>query len=246
MRRAAAPGADGVTWADYRHGMRTPTRDLSEQLRAGTWTPGPVRMVDITSYTGKVFTAAIPTVEDRIVHRAMRRALDPSSTTASCGTGCRPTGPAATGSPRCARPTRHLSAGQRWVADIDVAGASAGGTAEQFVDWLAEHVTRRHVPCGVPPSGRGPAQPADPGQRAVAGAVPPATVPGRRQLDGSADRAVRRQLPALHPEPRRGRARRSRPSRRRWRQSGCDRIPARARIRPPHLANTEDLFLIDG
>jgi hypothetical protein len=77
MRRGSAPGVDGLTWAGYRRGLRDRLAVLAEQLRAGDWTPDPLREVAITSFTGKVFTAAIPTVEDRIVHRAMRLALDP-------------------------------------------------------------------------------------------------------------------------------------------------------------------------
>lgn len=77
MRRASAPGADGVTWADYRQGLRDRLEDLASRLRTGVWSPGPVRHVTITAYTGKVFTAVVPIVENRIVHRAMHAALAP-------------------------------------------------------------------------------------------------------------------------------------------------------------------------
>src|SRR5690606_6579041 len=40
MRRASAPGADGVSWADYRQGLRERLADLATRLRTGRWQPG--------------------------------------------------------------------------------------------------------------------------------------------------------------------------------------------------------------
>ena len=59
----------------FRQGLRDRLAGLAGQLRDGTWRPGPPRLVEITAYTGKVFTALIPTVADRVVHRAYSGAL---------------------------------------------------------------------------------------------------------------------------------------------------------------------------
>lgn len=140
MRRAAAPGADGITWAQYRQGFRGRLADLAQRLRAGRWEPGPLREVSLTSYTGKAFSAVIPTVEDRIVHQAMRRALDPileHTILADWVSGYRPGRNRITA---LRQVDAYQAAGLRWVADVDVAQASASGTARQLTDWLAQHV----------------------------------------------------------------------------------------------------------
>lgn len=141
MRRASAPGADGMTWGSYRQGLRNRLAQLGQRLRMGVWEPGPLREVAITAYTGKVFTAVVPTVEDRIVHRAMRAALEPileARVLADWVSGFRPARNRITA---LRQADAHVATGRRWVADIDVAGASQGGTVEELVTWLADYVT---------------------------------------------------------------------------------------------------------
>lgn len=245
MRRASAPGEDGVTWAEYRRGLRDRLADLAGRLRRGVWTPGPVREVVITAYTGKVFTAVVPTVEDRIVHRAMRVALDPimeGSVLADWVSGFRPGRNRITA---LRQADAHILAGLAWVADVDVAGASGGGTVDELVDWLAGHVTDGSFLAVF---------------RSALSGLPAPLVPGSglwpllfnlrlsrvdAQLDGlavvrfadnyaafTADRhdaldAFERISTALETVGLRPNARKS-------------------TVRAPHLANPEDLFLIDG
>jgi RNA-directed DNA polymerase len=139
----------------------------------------------------------------------------------------------------------HLSAGRRWVADIDIAGASEGGTVDEVVTWLAEHVTDgsflavfRRALTGlptplVPGSGLWPALFHLRLSRADAQLAGLAVV---RFADnyavfapdvGAAELAYGRVSQALATVG-------LRPNQR---KSG---------LRPPHLANPEDLFLIDG
>jgi RNA-directed DNA polymerase len=140
MRRASAPGSDGMSWFQYRQGFRGRLEDLAARLHTGVWEPGPLREVALTSYTGKTFQAVIPTVEDRVVHRAMRTILDlilDRDILPEWVSGYRP------GRNRITA-LRLVDAfqatGLRWVADVDVAAASAGGDAGQLTDWLAVHV----------------------------------------------------------------------------------------------------------
>lgn len=136
MRRESAPGIDGVSWARYRCGLRTRLEDLANRLWEGTWRPAPLRMVSIAAYTGKQFEAGIPTVEDRIVHRAIRSAVDPvleHRLYAPWVSGYRPGRNRLTAVRHAAEHLNH----HPWVVDVDVEAASAGGTTEQFVDWLA-------------------------------------------------------------------------------------------------------------
>jgi RNA-directed DNA polymerase len=76
-RRRSAPGADRITWAAYRRAAAVRIPRLAGALREGTWRPGPVREVTIYTSTGKQLLCVLPTVEDRIVQRAMRSAIEP-------------------------------------------------------------------------------------------------------------------------------------------------------------------------
>jgi hypothetical protein len=140
MRRRSAPGADGVTWADYRRGLSKRLKELSDRLFGGTWQPGPLRVVPVTAYTGKVFTVVVPTAEDRIVHRALRGAVEPlleAAVFAPWVSGYRP-GRNRITALRMA--SHHLGRGLRFVADLDVAKASDGAAVDQVVGWFACHV----------------------------------------------------------------------------------------------------------
>ncbi|MFJ8043819.1 reverse transcriptase domain-containing protein [Kitasatospora sp. NPDC096147] len=140
MRRGGSAGADGVSWAQFRVGMPGRLEALAQQLRAGTWSPSPVREVEITAYTGKVFPAVIPTTADRVVQRAMRNAIEPvleRRALANWVSGYR-AGRNRITALRDAQ--RHLGTGRQWVADVDVRQTSAGSSAEEVTGWLAEHV----------------------------------------------------------------------------------------------------------
>lgn len=244
MRRGASPGADGLTWAEYRDGMRSRLTALAARIRRQEWSPSPLRTVDITSYTGKTFQAVIPTVEDRIVHRAIRGALEPileHRVLADWVSAYRPGRNRVTA---VRQASRHIDAGNRWVADIDVAGASVGGTAEQFVDWLTPHVADgsflavfRTVLEGLP-------TPLIPGS----GLGPSLLHLRLAQVDQHLDALVVRfadNYTAFAPD-------------RDAAMTAFGQITdalasiglrpntRKSAIRPPHLANPEDLFLIDG
>ncbi|MEV7025744.1 RNA-directed DNA polymerase, partial [Kitasatospora sp. NPDC093558] len=134
MRRAGAPGADGMSWAQFRQGLGGRLEALAEALRTGSWTPGPVREVEITSYTGKTFLSVIPTVADRVVQRAMRNAVEPvleQRAFADWVSGYR-AGRNRISALRDA--DRHLREGCRWVADVDVRRVSEGSSAAEVTD----------------------------------------------------------------------------------------------------------------
>jgi RNA-directed DNA polymerase len=140
MRRGSARGADGVSWADYRQDMPARIAALSASLHEGTWQPGPLRTVQITSYTGKTFPVIIPTTEDRIVHRAMRGAIEPVLETFAFPnwvSGYRP-GRNRVTALRAAM--AHLNAGRTIAADVDVEQVSAGTSAQEVVSWLAVYI----------------------------------------------------------------------------------------------------------
>lgn len=140
MRRASSPGADGLSWAGFRSGLRERLEELAEQLRDGTWQPGPLRASHVVAYTGKRIDTVIPTVRDRVVHRAMRRAVEPvldASALAPWVSGFRRGRNRLTSVRQAAA---HLDQGRTWVVDVDVQRASAGATTDEVIDWLAGHV----------------------------------------------------------------------------------------------------------
>lgn len=141
MRHSGSPGADGITWAQYRHSLDTRITALAARLRDRTWTPGPARVLVIPSW-GKTLPLAIPTAEDRIVHRAARLAAEPVLE----ATGAYPAWmygwrPRAGRVEALTAATAHLAAGRTWVADLDVAAATSGATAEQALSWVARWVS---------------------------------------------------------------------------------------------------------
>jgi RNA-directed DNA polymerase len=141
MRRRSAPGADETTWAKWRDGAGARITALSEALRAGTWSPAPLRPVLITNYFGKQFHVYVPTAADRVVHRAMRNAVEPlleERAFRDWVSGYRPRRNRITA---LSQVMAHMEAGRTIVADIDVARASGGSTAEEVTGWLADYVT---------------------------------------------------------------------------------------------------------
>ncbi|ASO21575.1 hypothetical protein FHR81_003219 [Actinoalloteichus hoggarensis] len=129
-----------MTWAELRRRSRELVPELAEQLREGTWQPDVVRSAGITTFAGKRLAAVIPTVRDRVVHRALRNALEPileNRVFVDWASGFRPGRSRITAVRQAAV---HMAAGRLWVADLDVATASEGATVDEVVDWVAEHV----------------------------------------------------------------------------------------------------------
>lgn len=77
LRKGAASGVDGVTWAEY--GVRLDERlmDLQDRIHRGSYHPHPVRRVHIPKGDGRTRPLGIPALEDKIVQQAVRRILEP-------------------------------------------------------------------------------------------------------------------------------------------------------------------------
>lgn len=139
-RRGSAPGADRMTWAELRRQAPELLPLLARQLAEGTWRPGELREVLIPTYTGKQMHTAVPTVLDRLVHCALRNAIEPileARAFPDWVSGFRPRRNRITALRQAAT---HCEAGLRWVADVDVASVSEGVTIEEVVDWHAQHI----------------------------------------------------------------------------------------------------------
>src|SRR5260221_9437239 len=78
MNRRGASGIDGETTKEFEQGLDTRVQELCERLKRGAYRAPPVRRVEIPKGPGKAGTRplGIPTVEDRLLQRAVARILE--------------------------------------------------------------------------------------------------------------------------------------------------------------------------
>jgi group II intron reverse transcriptase/maturase len=76
LKRGAAAGVDGVTWRHYGEELETNLRDLSERLKRGAYRAKPVRRAYIPKTDGRQRPLGVPTLEDKIVQRAVVEVLN--------------------------------------------------------------------------------------------------------------------------------------------------------------------------
>ena len=78
MNRRGASGVDGETTKEFEQGLDTRVQELCERLKRGSYRAPPVRRVEIPKGPGKAGTRplGIPTVEDRLLQRAVARILE--------------------------------------------------------------------------------------------------------------------------------------------------------------------------
>ena len=122
-RGANTPGIDGVTAAEIEEAMGVPgfLDDLRVQLKAGTFTPLPVRERTIPKPggSGKVRKLGIPTIADRVVQAALKLVLEPifEADFLPVSYGFRPLRRA---HDAVAEIQRFGTKGYRWVLDADI------------------------------------------------------------------------------------------------------------------------------
>ena len=76
LRRDAAPGVDGQTWAQYGQDLQDNLLDLSVRLARGGYHAKPVRRAYIDKADGSKRPLGIPALEDKIVQRATVEVLN--------------------------------------------------------------------------------------------------------------------------------------------------------------------------
>lgn len=77
LRKEAAPGIDGETWASYGVELDARLVDLEGRVHRGSYHPLPVRRVHIPKGDGRSRPLGIPALEDKILQQAVRMILDP-------------------------------------------------------------------------------------------------------------------------------------------------------------------------
>jgi len=76
LKREAAAGVDGETWRHYGEALEENLRDLSERLKRGAYRAKPVRRAFIPKTDGRQRPLGVPTLEDKIVQRAVVEVLN--------------------------------------------------------------------------------------------------------------------------------------------------------------------------
>ncbi len=75
LKRDAAPGVDGQTWAHYGEGLEERLADLSDRVRRGAYRPQPVRRAYVPKRDGQQRPIGVMALEDKIVQRATAAVL---------------------------------------------------------------------------------------------------------------------------------------------------------------------------
>lgn len=76
MNRNGAAGVDGLTTEQFSQELESRCELLVQRLRNRSYRPDPVRRVEIPKANGKTRPLGIPTVEDRLLQRAVARILE--------------------------------------------------------------------------------------------------------------------------------------------------------------------------
>jgi group II intron reverse transcriptase/maturase len=77
LRKDAATGIDGETWAAFGENLDERLRDLEGRVQRGSYHPQPVRRVYIPKADGRKRPLGIPAVEDKVVQQAARMLMEP-------------------------------------------------------------------------------------------------------------------------------------------------------------------------
>jgi len=76
LKRDAAAGIDGETWQHYGQDLEGNLRDLSARVKRGAFRASPVRRAYIPKADGRQRPLGVPTLEDKIVQRAVVEVLN--------------------------------------------------------------------------------------------------------------------------------------------------------------------------
>jgi len=76
LGRDAAAGVDGMTWRLYGEDLENRLPDLSSRIQRGAYRASPVRRVFIEKTDGRLRPLGVPTLEDKIVQRAVVEVLN--------------------------------------------------------------------------------------------------------------------------------------------------------------------------
>lgn len=110
---------DGVCIDTFPEWMRSHWPNIQQALREGTYTPSPLRRVEIPKASGGVRLLGIPTVMDRVIQQAIAQVLSPmwDSEFSESSFGFRPQR-SAHGAVKQMK--GYINEGRKWAVDIDL------------------------------------------------------------------------------------------------------------------------------
>ncbi len=145
LKRDAAAGVDGETWRHYGLALEANLQDLAARIKRGAFRASPVRRAYIPKTDGRQRPLGVPTLEDKIVQRAVVEVLNAIYEQDFLGFsyGFRPTR-----SPHRALDALTVGIETRrvnWVLDADIRGFFDTLNHEWLVRFLEHRVADRRV-----------------------------------------------------------------------------------------------------
>ena len=141
LRKNAAAGVDGVTYADYEEHLVENLCKLHEKLKSGTYRAQPLRRIYIDKEDGRKRPISIPCLEDKIVQRAAVELLNAifEQDFLDCSYGFRPGRGAhdaldEVGRVSCRKPTE-------WVLELDICSYFDSIVREQLMEMIERRVS---------------------------------------------------------------------------------------------------------
>jgi len=119
-RRDGAVGVDEQTWADYLANLPDNLQSLEDRAKSGTYRAPPVRRVHIPKGSGETRPIGIPTVEDKVLQRAVVMVLEPmyEQDFLDCSYGFRPRRSAHQALQALRDQTMAMGGG--WMVEVDI------------------------------------------------------------------------------------------------------------------------------
>src|ERR1700752_1820610 len=148
LRRVKAnkgsPGVDGMTVHELPVYLKQHWTKIREQLLLGTYTPQPVKRVEIPKPDGGVRKLGIPTVLDRFIQQAVMQVLQRKwdRTFSKHSYGFRP-GRSAHQGVEAAQ--KYIAAGYRWVVDLDLEKFFDRVNHDRLMAKLAERISDKRM-----------------------------------------------------------------------------------------------------
>ena len=139
-----SPGMDGMTVQQLPEYLKQHWPAIREQLLSGTYTPQPVKRVEIPKPDGGVRKLGIPTVLDRMIQQAVMQVLQRKwdGTFSEYSYGFRP-GRSAQQAVEAAR--QYIAAGYRWVVDLDLEKFFDRVNHDKLMAKIAERVSDKRL-----------------------------------------------------------------------------------------------------
>ena len=139
-----SPGADGMTIGELPDYLRKHWPAIRERLFEGTYSPQPVKRVEIPKPGGGVRKLGVPTVLDRLVQQAVLQVLqsrwDPTFSEHSYGFR-----PRRSAHQAVAQAQQFIAEGYNWVVDIDLEKFFDRVNHDLLMDRVAKRVSDRRL-----------------------------------------------------------------------------------------------------